>query len=198
MRTHSTLTIVVCLLFAAACTDRAPTPKPRMYPRIEFPQKTYQQFAETYCPFSFEYPAYGKIVQQTSFFEERPSHPCWFDIVIDSLNARIHCSYYSVDSRADYDQLVDDAYNIANKINQRSNYMEDMQVSNARGVSGIIMEFTGPAASPMNFYLTDTSRHFLRGSLYFNARVDVDSLKPVADFLKADVAHLVNTFAWRD
>jgi len=70
-------------------------------------------------------------------------------------------------------------------------------VGNKNGVEGLIMEFTGPAASPMHFYLSDTTEHFLKGSLYFNTQARPDSLAPVTEFIKTDIAGIINSFSWQ-
>jgi gliding motility-associated lipoprotein GldD len=53
------------------------------------------------------------------------------------------------------------------------------------------------AASPFQFYLTDSTRNFIRGALYFNTIPNNDSLAPVIDFLKQDIIHMIETFRWK-
>ena len=53
------------------------------------------------------------------------------------------------------------------------------------------------AASPYQFYLTDSTKHFIRGALYFNTIPNNDSLAPVIEFLKEDINHLIETFEWK-
>ena len=55
----------------------------------------------------------------------------------------------------------------------------------------------GPAASPFQFYLTDSTHHFLRGALYFKSEAKPDSLKPMIEFMKTDIIEMINTFAWK-
>ncbi|MBR4738466.1 MAG: gliding motility protein GldD, partial [Bacteroidales bacterium] len=52
-------------------------------------------------------------------------------------------------------------------------------------------------ASTCQFWLTDSSRHFLRGALYLNITPNNDSLAPVIDYMQADIEHLVETLRWR-
>jgi gliding motility-associated lipoprotein GldD len=54
------------------------------------------------------------------------------------------------------------------------------------------------AASPFQFYLTDSTKNFVRGALYFNTVPNNDSLAPVIDFLKQDIIHMIETFRWKD
>ena len=191
------LSLVAIGLLSGQCKQQATLiPKPRAYPRVEFPDRNYVTFSDDSCPFTFTYPDYMLVEKRTSFFGEEPNHPCWFDLVTNTLNARVHLSYHEVGSRSQYDELVSDAYRLASRINQRANYMDELVVSNERGVGGVIMEFSGPAASPLHFYLSDTSNHFLKGALYFNARVVPDSLAPVVEFLNEDIAELINSLDW--
>ena len=66
-----------------------------------------------------------------------------------------------------------------------------------RKVYGTYYTIRGSAASPVQFYVTDSSRHFLRGSLYFYAVPQPDSIAPVLDFLTADIDRLVETIQWK-
>jgi len=172
-------------------------PKPRAYPKVVYPDRHYIEFKDSDCPFSFRYPDYFKIEKQTTFLGTTPSDPCWFDLVAASFDARIHCSYIPVSAEDPLNDLIRDAFTIANKINQRSNFMDEIRVRNAQDVSGLVLEFQGPAASPMHFYVTDSTAHFLKASLYYNSKVRPDSLKPITEFIKIDIAELLNSFSWQ-
>ncbi len=189
---------VILLISLLACQGRPDAvPKPRAFPRVEYPDRDMTTFSNDGCPFTFDYPDYFSVEMKTSFFGEQPAHPCWFDLHSEKLNARIHCSYYEVSEEDPFNKLVTDAFTMANKINQRSNYMDEIRVGNENGVSGLVMEFTGPAASPMHFFLSDTTTHFLKASLYFNTQARPDSLAPVTEFIKTDLAGIINSFSWR-
>jgi gliding motility-associated lipoprotein GldD len=127
----------------------------------------------------------------------KEEQPCWFDLFMPAFNARIHCSYLPVRDRAHFDDMVKDTYVIAGKINERSNYMEESRISNANGVGGLQLKFTGPAASPLHFFLTDTTQHFFKASLYFEAKVKPDSLAPIIAFVEEDVNKLIQSFNWK-
>lgn len=188
----------VLLISLVACQGPPEgVPKPRAFPKVEYPERQMTTFSSEECPFTFNHPDYFSVEMKTSFFGEQPVHPCWFDLYSKELNARIHCSYYEVSNQDPFDKLVRDAFTMANKINQRSNYMDEIRVANENGVSGLVMEFTGPAASPMHFFLSDTTTHFLKASLYFNTQARPDSLAPVTEFIKTDIAGIINSFSWR-
>ena len=75
--------------------------------------------------------------------------------------------------------------------------MDDFKVSKPNGVYGNVMNIEGDVATPFQFYLTDSTSHFLRGSLYVRSRINTDSLAPVFEFLKVDAMHMINTFEWQ-
>ncbi|MEO1435909.1 MAG: hypothetical protein AAFV80_10260 [Bacteroidota bacterium] len=190
-------TVVLALLFfVTSCSDPVYTPRPRGYPRIDFPDRVYEKADPDYCNFNFEIPTYATLVQDTLFFDSAPENPCWFNLELPSLNGAIHCSYTSIPNRAKFDQLVDGTYKLANKHNVRADYISDFLIQKGNGVSGAVLELEGSVASPFQFYLTDSTNHFLRGALYFNSRPAPDSMAPVIEFVKADMMHLINTFAW--
>lgn len=78
----------------------------------------------------------------------------------------------------------------------KADYIEELPYSKENRVFGMIFNLEGAAASSFQFYLTDSSQHFIRGSLYFNTQIRPDSLAPFYEFIKLDIIHLVNTFEW--
>jgi len=191
-----TFLLVAILLFVACNNEPVFTPKPRAYPRVIYPEKAYQQFDRDYCEFTFEYPEYAEIEQDTSFFDEEPANPCWFNVYIPAFNSRLHCSYYPIGERKSLEELKQDAFEMVDFHNKKANYIEEMRISRDNGVSGFAFDIEGPAASPFQFYLTDSTEHFLRGALYFNTQVNPDSLAPVYDFVKEDVLRMIETLEW--
>ncbi len=177
--------------------EEARIPKPRAYPRIHFPDRHYVQFQETECPLTFQYPDYMDVVMQEDDPQGKAHHRCWFDLKAKPLGATLHFSYYPIGAEKDFDALVSDAFKIADRINARANYMDEIRVANAQGVSGLIMEFTGSAASPLHFFLTDSTAHFLKASLYYQSRVEPDSLAPMTDFLRDDIGVMINSLTFR-
>jgi gliding motility-associated lipoprotein GldD len=200
MKTRNTPFYLFCCIaiFIISCENNvAKTPKPRMFPRVIYPEKTYSSFDTSICNFTFRIPNYSKIVKDSFIFEGAPTHPCWFDIEIKDLNATLHCSYYEITEKKNLSELINDAFNIAGKHNIKANYRKETVINNTSGVKGILFDIEGPVASPVQFYLTDEKMHFFRASLYFNSKVNPDSTAPVLQFLKADVDSLISTFNWK-
>ena len=195
----SLTTILFSFLFLfTACDDPVYTPKPRAYPKVIYPEKKYQSFDESYCNFTFEYPQYSIVEQDTLFFDEKPQHACWFDLYTPDLDAKIYCSYVPIDQVNSFEKLRDDAFTMANEHIVKANYIDEIPIENKNGVAGFAFNLEGPVASPFMFYLTDSTDHFLRASLYFNTRARPDSLAPVIDFVKEDVLHMIQTFEWEE
>ncbi|MBR8534822.1 gliding motility lipoprotein GldD [Carboxylicivirga sediminis] len=183
------LMLLVVMFVASACRQKT-TPKPRGYFRIVLPEKDYQAFDQPF-PYQFEYPSYAKAMPDTSVNAEA----YWLNIVFPEMNGQIHISYKAVNDN--FNDLLEDSRKLAYKhtikadaINERMFYNEQKQVM------GILYEIKGNAASPLQFFATDSLRHFIRGSLYFNAKPNQDSLAPVIGFVEEDVIRLMETLEW--
>ena len=183
---------LILLLMSFICCKRHYTPKPAGYLRIDFPEKTYQLYDST-CPFTFEYPVYGKITSDTS----RITEPCWINIEFPSFSGKIHLSYKTVNNNVN--TYIEDSRTLAYKHTVKADAISETLYSDEeQKVYGLLYEIKGDAASNVQFYLTDSNRHFLRGSLYFNVQPNADSLAPVIDFIKDDIIHLVETVKWKN
>ncbi|MCB0568430.1 MAG: hypothetical protein KDC66_01635 [Phaeodactylibacter sp.] len=188
--------LAIILILQSCGGDTAFSPKPRAYPRVGYPEKAYQQFDEDYCHFTFEYPTYAEIVQDTEYFDKKPANPCWFDLYFPDFDSRLYCSYYPIGSAQDFEKLKSDAFEMADWHNKKANYIDEMRIEREGSVSGFAFIISGPAASPLQFYLTDSTHHFLRASLYFNTQARPDSLAPIYKFLEADIMKMIETFKW--
>lgn len=188
--------LLATILFSCA-DDAGYTPKPRAFPRIMFPEKGYKPFEEGFCDFTFMAPVSAKIIQDTSFFDEVPIHPCWFNIYYPAFDGSIHCSYRTIDSENTFERLRQDAFNLAGWHNKRANYIEEMLIQNHNNVGGFAFEMKGPSASPFQFFLSDTTNHFFRAALYFNTQARPDSLAPVYEFVREDIMKMIETFEWK-
>lgn len=186
-----------CVSLLVACEESVAVPKPRAYPRVQYPKQGYKPFDANYCQFTFEMPVYAITERDTNFFGEKPAEACWFNLAVPSLNAKIYCSYYSIANQAAFDTLVQEAFVMTQKHNIKANYIEEIPVHRPSDkVHGMVFNVEGPVASSYQFFLTDSTRHFLRGALYFNTQSKPDSLAPVIMFMKKDLNHLIQTLKW--
>jgi len=166
------------ILFLISCGGQElGTPKPRMYPKVDYPERNAVGFDESYCKMSFEYPDYFEVVQDVQKRNSKPVDPCWFDLEAESLNSQLHCSYIPIKNRKHFDKLVQDAFKMTSKHNQKANYRKEQLIQNSEDrVYGLLFEHEGPVASPLQFFVTDSTTNFFRGSLYFKSKVNPDSI----------------------
>ena len=187
--------LLIPVLFITACGGEPDySPKPRGYFRINFPKKEYQQYTEG-CPFAFEYPVYSNIEPDKT----QMAKPCWQNIQFPQFNATLHLSYEAIHSRKEFDQLVEDAHKLSFKHTVKATSIDEGIIRYPdRKLYGIYYTIDGNAASSAQFFLTDSTRHYLRGALYFNSEPRLDSIQPVLKFIKQDVDVMIKTFKWKD
>lgn len=189
--------LILCFFCCWSCQDTPVfTPKPRAFPRVIYPERTYQQFEESYCDFSFTYPTYARIQQDTLFFDEKPTHPCWFDLDYPDFNARLYCTYYPIDKNNTFEKLREDTYKMANKHIVKANAIDEIPIKNNQEVGGFVFRYKGLTATPLSFFLTDTTDSYLNGALYFESRPRPDSLAPVLAFIQKDIEKMIASFQW--
>lgn len=187
---------LLCAACFFSCNSRY-TYKKKGYFKIEFPEKKYQLFDQPGYPYRFEYPVYATVVKDSSFFGEATENPWWINIDVPRFAGRIYISYKDV-NQSNFDSLVNDGFKMAYKQHTEvSTGIRDSVMQTPNGAEGIYFSLGGNTATANQFFLTDSTRHFLRGALYFDATPKEDSLGIVNDFLKKDLLHLINTLQWK-
>lgn len=194
-RISYTVILTWAAIFLFACNSNY-VPKPEGYFHIPLPEKKYQVFDQPGYPYAFEYPVYGKVIKDSSFFGDKAENPWWINIDFPQFDGRIYISYKSIGTN-DFKKLLNDAFNLTNKHSVKATSIDDSLMSTAHGVHGVFFKVNGNVATANQFFLTDSTRHFLRGALYFDATPNQDSLRPVNAFLSDDMKHLINTFRWK-
>ncbi|WP_423146500.1 gliding motility lipoprotein GldD [Rubrolithibacter danxiaensis] len=183
---------VLFMLMETSCGNDY-SPKPRGYFRIKLPEKAYQKY-DSSCPYSFDYPVYAKIVPDSA----KDAKPCWIDVVFPEFNGRVHLSYQPVTSKKVLDELTEDARTFAFKHTVKATSIDEGKITYPdRKVYGIYYTIEGNTASSVQFFLTDSTRHYLRGALYFNEEPRIDSIQPVLDFVKKDINVMIKSFNWK-
>ena len=183
------------LLFLAACNSPYTT-KNKGYSKLSFPAKSYQFFNQTTNPYSFEYPSYAVIDENVNEQRTGLQKGKWLNIRFPGQEATIYISYIAMQAKQ-LDTLISDAYTFANNHNNRASSIADSVFQNKQGVEGIFFTIGGEVATPYQFFVTDSTRHFFRGALYYDATPNQDSLAPVNAFLLEDIKHILNTFRWK-
>ncbi len=181
---------MVLFLPLFSCRGKS-VPKPRGYFRIDFPEKRYRLY-DTTCPFVFEYPVYGIISYDIG---DNPE-PCWFNLDFPEYRAKLHISYKSI--KGDLPHILKEANEYVYSHTIKADAISEQPWLNPdRKVYGILYEIKGNAASNIQFIITDSTRHFLRGALYFSALPNEDSLAPVINFFKEDIIHMIESLYWK-
>jgi len=185
------LSTAYCLLIFSCTTDYQP--KPKGYNRLVLPKAEYQLLPDT-LPYQFEYSKHAKLLKDTSWISERH----WVEIYYPELKANIHITYKQVHGKeAVLKELLNDAYNLTSKQQIKANAIDELITKTPSGKTAMIAEIAGEVPSQFQFTMTDSSKNFLRGALYFNTRVQNDSLAPAIEFMKKETLHLINTLQWK-
>jgi len=190
------LAMVYGLLSVVSSCNSPFTPKPKGYFQIPFPERKYQLFNQPDYPYSFEYPVYSNVVKDSTFFGEATENPWWVNIEFPQFTGKIYISYKEIGPNK-FDKLLNDAFNLTNKHSQKAYSIDDSLIITPNNVTGMFFNVGGDVATSYQFFLTDSTRHFLRGALYFEASPNQDSISVVNNFVAEDMRHLINTFRWK-
>ena len=189
---RNTLLLFLSILAFAACKKTFP-PKPRGYPHMELPTRAYKTLRAEY-PYSFEYSVHAEVRKHRSGQAE----PYWIDIVYPAFDATVELTYKPLSRNPQkLVKIESDARRLAYKHRVRAYAIESRRIKTASGREAVIFELEGEVPSQFQFYTTDSTRHFLRGAVYFNTALKNDSLVPVIAYIRTDMLHLLNTLTWK-
>jgi len=197
MKWKSLLALSFIVLAIESCNSEY-TYKRKGYFAVPLPAKKYLLFDQPGYPYRFEYPVYGHVQKDSSFFGDAPENPWWLNIDFPSLHGKIYVSYKNV-NRNNFDSLVRDGFRLAySRHTEMATGIEDSVMRTEKGIEGIYFSLRGNTATANQFFLTDSVKHYLRGALYFDSSPNEDSLSTVNAFLRQDLLHLINTFEWKE
>ncbi len=180
--------ILTVIIFGSFSCGKSYSPKPNGYFRIDFPEKKYIKYNNDY-PYKFEIPDY-------SIVEDYNKDSAWINIFYPKNKAKIHLTYKQINNNVS--SYLEDTRNFVYKHTIKADAISETPYLNYKSnVYGILYDIKGNAASAINFFVTDSSTHFLRGALYFNTRPNKDSLAPVISFIRDDIVHLMETLEWK-
>lgn len=183
------IVIIAFVAFQTGCKKKY-MPKPRGYFRIDLPEKQYKKYTSD-CGYSFDCPVYATIHTDSS----KNAEPCWANMDFEKIGGRIHISYKNVEGNIS--QILEDSRKLAYKHTIKADAIhEQVFLKPEKNVYGIVYEIDGNAASSVQFFVTDSIKHYLRGALYFNAEPNKDSLAPVIKFIKEDIKVIIESFEW--
>ena len=181
---------IVCVCLLMASCGRVSSPKPYGYYRITTPDTAYTAF-ETQFP---RYP-YTFDLSRNAEVQPRNDEPFWINLYYPSLDATIHCSYKPV--RHNLRELTNDALEFVYRNASFASAIPEQEFMHPEAqVYGVLFDLEGNTASSCQFFVTDSTRHFFRASVYCNCPPNADSLAPVYEYLRKDVRRMVESFEW--
>lgn len=184
-----TLCLFVVFLFFRCGGDKDYVPKPIGYNRIEKPHYIYNYYQQP--RYSFEYADIAKINEEKDSLN-------WFNIVYPNYKAIVYCSYLPINKQT-LNKALEDSYHLAYSHTIMAEAINGNTYSDdARHIGGMLYQLDGNVATPIQFFVTDSTSHFLRGSLYYTEHFNLDSVAPITDFIKDDIIHIFETVKFSD
>ena len=185
---------ILASLFLACGNDSIP--KPKAFLRLEYPKPDYKE-VDVSLPFTFEKNKLAERIR--SIKADSINNIYGVDIDYPSLKGTIYLTYKSVSSKEQLLNYIKDAQNLTQKHVIKADGIEgDLYINPEHKVYGMFYEVGGNAASQSQFYVTDSTKHFLNGSLYFYIKPNYDSIYPAAVYLKNDIQHIMESLRWKD
>lgn len=184
---HILLLFAISSLALSACQSDY-VPKPVGYNRIDLPPHRFESLPDTF-PYSFEYSAHAELYPDTSARSER----YWLNIYYPEYVANIQLTYKDIDNDEHrLEELLEDAYRLTANHQIRASGIEENVLRTPSGKQALVAELHGEVPSQFQFYITDSTDHFLRGALYFRTATQNDSLAPIIEYIKKDIVHMLS------
>lgn len=179
-------TTFISILLAITSCKKEVLPKPSSQLRLDYPEANYAQF-ENQCPFSFEMNADAII---------KGEKDCGFTISYPKMKATIYLTYKPVNGNIN--KLLRDAQKLTYEhVIKADDILEQPYLNPQKKVYGMFYQVDGNAATNSQFYATDSTKHFVTGSVYFYAKPNFDSIMPAASYIKNDMQRLLETLKWK-
>lgn len=179
--------IFTFLAFALfSCADEV-QPKPSGELRLEYPAPKYQTFNSP-CGFSFQYSDFAEVMEA--------KNPCWYYVSYPKMNAQVFLTYFKINN--DFDLHLKESEKMVYEHTIKASAIDTKSFSYPKHqVFGNFYELKGQTASNIQFFVTDSTRHYVTANLYFNSRPRPDSLAPAVDYIKQDLLRMIETFEWK-
>ena len=183
---------ILFALFASCSDEERYVPKPKGYFRIDLPERSYTSL-DTIGRYRFEYPANANV----TYDKHSPDEKNWITIEFPYFKGSLYLTHKDV--KGNLGEYLEDVHTMLSKHLQKANGIRDSLIVNPEhNTYGMMIEIDGnDVATPLQFYLTDSTENFVRGSLYFDFIPNNDSMRPVINYLREDVEHIISTFEWK-
>lgn len=187
------LIILISTLIMSCQEEEKVMPRPIGQMRVEFPKHEYISAETGNCNYLFEIPQSAEITKGMN-----PNVPCHKNIIFKDFNAVLYLSYYSLDTNRVLDLIKESRDKVYEHVVKASSIDEIMIKDTSSRVYGILYDIKGNAATPFQFFITDSTNNFIRASLMFNVQTNYDSLKPMMNYLKVDLENMIKTTQWKN
>lgn len=176
---------ILLTLTVVSCKDDV-LPKPASFLRLDYPEAKYVNF-ENNCPFVFQ------MNEEATIKGEKD---CGFAITYPKMKATIYLTYKPVNGNIE--KLLKDAQKLTYEhVIKADDILEQPYLNPEKKVYGMFYQVNGNAATNSQFYVTDSTKHFITGSVYFYAKPNFDSIMPAASYIKNDMQRLMETLKWK-
>jgi gliding motility-associated lipoprotein GldD len=179
-------------IFLTGCENTF-LPKPKGYNRIDLPEHIYQELNGDYA-YTFDYSVHSKVEPDSFNLQEKN----WINLNYTDFDAKVHLTYKNIDGKTDFRSLSEDAFKLTAKHQIKAYGIEESILRTPNGYTGVVAELKGEVPTQFQFFVTDSTEHFLRGALYFQTAMKNDSLSPLIEYIKIDLANLMNSVEFKD
>ena len=174
------------MIFVVSCKDDV-QPKPKAMLRLDYPSADYAQ-SNIDCPYTFD---------QNMLSNIKENKDCSLVLDYPMMKGSIYLTYKPVNGNLD--TLLIDAQKLSYEhVRKADNIIDQPFVNPEDDVYGMFYEVSGNAASQSQFYVTDSTEHFVTGSLYFYAKPNYDSILPAAVYLQKDMRKIIESLRWKE
>ncbi|MEM7484798.1 MAG: gliding motility lipoprotein GldD [Bacteroidota bacterium] len=183
---HSWIVCLIALILIIGCKDEV-LPKPNAMLRLDYPEAKYKEIQND-CTYAFELNALSEL---------KENKDCSLVLDYPMMNGAVYITYKPI--KQNLNTLLTDAQKLSYEhVVKADNIVEQPFVNKEKGVYGMFYEVSGNAASQSQFYVTDSTNHFVTGSLYFYAKPNYDSILPAAVYLQKDIRRIMETLRWKE
>lgn len=175
------------MLLCLACESNW-LPKPPGYNRIKLPRHEYQRLEQGY-PYQLDFSTHSRVEADSFNLDEKE----WINLNYKEFGAKVHLTYKKIDQSTDFKTLSNDAFNLTAKHQIKAYGIEEAILLTPNGYVAVVAELSGEVPTQFQFFVTDSTSNFLRGAVYFNSALKNDSLAPIIEYIKLDMAHLINS-----
>jgi gliding motility-associated lipoprotein GldD len=186
---------VTIIFFSCESKETQYVPKPKGYNRIDLPVATYIASLPDF-PYTFELSKEAIVRPDSSKIAEK----YWIHIIYPKFGkAEIQITYKNISANPKIllEQHIDDSYRLMAKHQIKADAIQEKLYTTADGLPAMAFGLSGQVPSHLQFYTTDSTKHFLRAAVYFRTATQNDSLAPVIEFVRQDLMQMIKTLKFK-